>query len=332
MLVASLFVGPSAEATVRQLAWRAMLVLVGAVAGSAVWFVIVQKWIIGSFCPYCMATHINGLLLTTLVIWRAPKPFDDGSNTARPNANAGTARRRVIGALSAVGLAMVGLLMAGIMAICQFHFVPPAIYQGGEAQNKMSAVDSRTAPLIGSPNAPYVVTLLFDYKCPHCQQIHFMLDEVVRRYAGKLAIVLCPAPLNTKCNPFIPRDVNEFKDSCELAKIGLAVWVAKREAFSDFERWMFSFESGDRWHPRSLDAVRAKALEIVGQAKFDAALADPWVEHYLQNSVRIYGETVQDGRTAIPKLVFGSHWVTPQPNDTDDLVSILQNSLAIPAP
>ncbi len=129
-------------------------------------------------------------------------------------------------------------------------FVPPAVYRGGESKNYLPAIDPHDVPLLGSPDAPYVVTLLFDYNCPHCQQLHFMLDEAVRRYDGKLAFALCPTPLNTRCNPYIPRDVDEFKDSCELAKIGLAVWVAKREAFPAFDRWMFSFESGDRWQPR----------------------------------------------------------------------------------
>ncbi len=169
-------------------------------------------------------------------------------------------------------------------------------------------------PLVGSPDAPYVVTLLFDYKCPHCQQMHFMLDEAIRRYGGKLAFALCPAPLDSQCNPYVPRDVDEFKDSCELAKVGLAVWVAKREAFPAFDRWMFSLESGDRWHPRSLDAAQAKAVELVGQAKFDAARADPWIDRYLQTSIRIYGATIQSGNGGVPKLVFGSRWVIPEPN------------------
>jgi uncharacterized membrane protein len=71
MLVASLSIGPATAAPVRRLAWGAMLVLVGAAAGSAVWFTIVQKWVIGAFCLHCMATHITGLLLAALVIWRA---------------------------------------------------------------------------------------------------------------------------------------------------------------------------------------------------------------------------------------------------------------------
>ena len=159
-----------------------------------------------------------------------------------------------------------------------------------------------------------------------------MLDTAVRRYNGKLAFALCPAPLNTNCNPYIPRAVDEFADSCELAQTALAVWVAKREAFPAFDRWMFSYESGDRWRPRTLEAARAKAVELVGQSKFNAALADPWIDQYLQTSIRIYGGTIQNNNTAVPKLVFGSHWVIPQPNDADDLVMILHESLGMPSP
>jgi protein-disulfide isomerase len=324
MLVASLFIGPATAAPVRRLAWGAVLVLVGAAAGSAVWFTIVQRWFIGAFCPYCMATHVTGLLLATLVIWRAPRQFDDDS--------AGAVPRRVIGPLPAIGLALAGLALAGILAACQVGFTPRAVHRGGQSQNSLPAIDPRTVPLVGSPDALYIVTLLFDYKCPHCQQMHFMLDEAIRRYGGKLAFALCPAPLNRQCNPYIPRDMDEYKDSCELARIGLAVWVAKREAFGAFDRWMFSLESGDRWRPRSLDAARAKAVELVGQAKFDVARADPWIDRYLQTSIRIYGNTVQNGNNAVPKLVFGSRWVIPQPVDGGDLVSILHDSLGMPRP
>ena len=317
MLLASFSLGSSTPLPVRRLAWGAMLVLAGAAAGSAVWFVIVQKWMVGAFCPYCMATHITGLLLAVLVIWRAPKEFDESSSA------------RVIGCWPAIGLTFVGLALAGVMAICQWTIVPRDVYRAGEAKNNFPEFNARDVPLIGSPDARYIVTMLFDYKCPHCQQLHFMLGEAVRRYGGKLAFQLSPAPLNRECNPYIPRDVDEFKDSCELAKIGLAVWVARREAFPAFDQWMFTHESGDRWHPRSLEAARAKAVELVGQEKFAAALADPWVEKYLQTSVRIYGNA---GGAAIPKLIFGAHWVTPKPNDADDLISILHDSLGLPMP
>ena len=348
MSVAGLFIGPATEASVRRLAWRAMLVLAGAVAGSAIWFIIVQKWIIGDFCLYCMATHLIGLLLAALVIWRAPVEKSEVRNPkseTTPNLKAAMSEIPRANSFRAFGIRVLGLLrisdfgfrilplaglaLAGILAVCQAGFTPPPVYQAGESPTNLPAVDPRTGPLLGSPDAAHVVTLLFDFKCSHCQQLHFMLDEAVRRYHGELAFALCPAPLSTQCNPCVPRDVEAFKDSCELAKIGLAVWLASREAFPAFELWMFSLESGDRWQPRSADAARAKAAELVGQTKFEAALADPWIARYLQSSMEVFGRT---GGGAIPKLVFGSRWVIPQPHDADDLVSILQASLAVSRP
>jgi uncharacterized membrane protein len=357
ILVASLFIGPATAAPDRRLAWGAMLILAGAAAGSAVWFTIVQTWIVGAFCPYCMATHIAGLLLAALVIWKAPVQFDHDlidaalTNPARapnsriasphePNAEMGAEIATPVQAVSPASrrvmwrLPLIGLALAALLAACQISVTPPAVYRGGESQGPLQAFDPRVGPLVGSPDALYIVTLLFDYKCPHCQQLHFMLDEAIRRYGGKLAFALCPAPLNSKCNPYIPRDVDEFRDSCELAKIGLAVWVAKREAFPAFEGWMYSLESGDRWRPRSLEAARVKAIELVGQSKFDSAQADPWIEQYVQTSIQIYGDTIPNDPhgNALPKLVFGSRWVTPELYDANDLISILQVSLAVPVP
>ena len=332
ILVATFFIGPATETPIRRLAWRAMLVLVGAAAGSAVWFIFVQKRYIGAFCPYCMATHITGLLLSTLVIWRAPKALDGESTVATPEPSAvePPTPPRMVGRLPAISLALGGLVLAGIMAVCQVAFPPKAVSRGGESQvNNLPTLDPHAVPLVGSPDARYVVTLCFDYKCPHCQRLHALLDEVIHRYNGKVAFALCPAPLNPDCNPYISRNTDEFTNSCELAKIGLAVWVAKREAFPDFDRWMFSPEPGHLWHPRSLEAATAKAVELVGQAKFDAAQVDPWVDQYLQTSVRIYGGT---GGTAVPKLVFGARWETPEPNNAEDLLLILHNRLALPEP
>ena len=320
MLIASFFIGPTIEAPIRRLAWGAMLVIVGSAAGGAVWFTILQKWVLGAFCPYCMTTHIIGMLLAALVIWRAPKPFDD------------ITPQRMMGRLPAIGLAAVGLVFAGVMAASQVVITPRPVYLAGQSQDNMSTIDPNTVPLVGSPDANFVVILLFDYKCPHCQQMHFMLNEVIRRYGGKLAFVLCPAPLNTQCNPYVSHDVDEFKDSCELAKISLAVWVANHDVFPDFENWMFSFESGDRWQPRSPDAAKVKAIELVGQTKFDAAQKDPWVDQYLQTCIRIYGKTIQNGKGGVPKLVYDSRWVIPEPYSADDLVMILQNSLGVPLP
>jgi uncharacterized membrane protein/protein-disulfide isomerase len=329
MLFAGFFIGQDTDNSIRRLAWITMLAIAGSVIGSAIWFTILQKWFIGKFCPYCMTEHLTGLILSVLIIWHAKK--ESFSTDPFNKKNKSGVSDRTGQPLPVLLTTSAGLLIAGLLVVMQFSFSPPK-YLDGNSQNNVAPKDYKNVPIIGSPDAPYVVNLLFDYKCPHCQRLHFMLSEAVQRYAGKLAFVICPAPLNPSCNPYIPKEVEEYKNSCELAKIGMAVWLAGRDVFPDFENWMFTFESGDLWRPRSLEAAKAKAIEMVGQEKFEKAINDQWIDKYIQTSVSIYGQTIKDGKGGVPRLVYGSRWVIPQPYDVDELMTILQNSLAIPAP
>lgn len=330
MLIAGFYTGPATEAPIRRMARAVMLVLAGSITGMAIWFMIVQKWIIGEFCPYCMAEHIIGMLMSAIIIWRSFA--ESGDQSSNIQAHSFTHTGHINRSLHAVGLMAVGLAVAGVLAVSQALFAPQAVYHEGTSQDSLPGITYRDVPMIGSPDAPYIIKMLFDYECPHCQKIHFMLNEAVSRYGGKLAFALCPTPLNTQCNLYIPRDVDAFKNSCELAEIGMAVWVANREAFPAFDKWMFTFESGDKWRPREPQAARAKAVELLGRAKFDAAQASPWIAQYIQTCVQIYGQTIQSGKGGVPKLIFGQHWVIPEPNNTADLMMILQKSLAVPKP
>jgi hypothetical protein len=51
----------------------------------------------------------------------------------------------------------------------------------------------------------------------------------------------------------------------------------------------------------------------------------------MQTSIQIFGDTIQNGN-AVPKLVFGARWVTPELHDANELVSILRESLGVPGP
>ncbi len=324
MLFAVFFIGPDTEKEIRNLAWKVILILAGSVAGGAIWFIVLQKCFIGEFCFYCMTTHITGLIITVLVCWQAIRK-NDFKPVETEQKNQGEVRL-----LRVAGFVLAGFLLAVVMAVIQVGSMSKTVSYDGESKKKIQVIDYNNVPVIGSANAPVIVSLLFDYQCTHCQKIHFMLNDVVNRYNGKLAFALCPTPLNTQCNQYIPRDVDAFKNSCELAKTGLAVWKANHEAFSVFENWMFTYESGDRWHPRKLEAAKAKAFELVGQAAFENAMSDPWIDSYLHDCVGIFGQTLQNGKGGIPKMIYGSRWVIPEPENTDDLIRILQQSLGLP--
>jgi uncharacterized membrane protein/protein-disulfide isomerase len=299
---------PTADPGVKRIAQTALLLLAGAITGMALWFTILQKWIIGSFCPYCMAAHTAGVLLSALIIWRARMEAPRSWRFLKP--------------------AGLGLLSAALLATSQAVFSPPAIYSNGHAQNALPATDP-DAPTIGPANARYRILLLFDYQCPHCQKIHALLNDVVDRYHGELAFIACPTPLNTRCNPFIPYEEDAFRNSCEIARISLALWLAKHEALAAFDRWIFTPEPGAEWQPPSLEAVREKAAGLVGDARLEAALSSPWIDSYLQTCTTIYGQTMQHANGGVPKLVFGSRWVVPEAENAPALEKIVREMLGV---
>ncbi|MDH6313673.1 putative membrane protein [Parabacteroides sp. PFB2-10] len=322
LLVSVFFIGNDTDISIRRLAWVALLILSGSIAGSAIWFTIIQKQIIGEFCSYCMTAHVVGLFIATLVIWWA----------AKEKAYLRHAHRKLFKPLQIALLVFTGLVLAALLATIQINFTGVATTQRGNYQDDQVIFDFQDVPLAGSPDAQHKVTLLFDYQCSHCQKIHFMLDDVIQRYEGTLAFVLCPTPLNSSCNPYVLKDVDAFANSCDLAKIGLSVWFANREVFREFENWMFSFETGNYWRPRNIEAARAKAIELLGEEEFEIAKTDPRVEQCLQNSMYIFGQIIRGGNSSIPKMIYGSQWITPEPYSADELVSILEKSLAVPLP
>lgn len=332
MLIALCFLGPTAPVPVRRLAWQAVLVLAGAAAGSAVWFTGLQAWGLGAWCPYCLSAHLLALSMAILAVWHAPGHMPAESAQIAPAPPQVGSQTPDFRPGSVWGWSLLGVALAGLLAASQLVFPPAARYLAGSSATPSPSLDPRTVPLMGDPAARCVVAVLFDYQCPHCQRLHFLLDETARSSAGQLAFALYPTPLSPRCNPYVPREVEAFRDSCELARVGLAVWKADPREFVDFERWMFTYESGDHWQPRRLEAAVDRARALVGPAKFAAAQADPWIGQYLQAALRIYAGTVQGGNTAVPKLVFGTRWVVPEAATAAELAALLQERLGLPPP
>ena len=97
-------------------------------------------------------------------------------------------------------------------------------------------------PMMGSSDASNVIVNLFDYNCTHCRLLHPMLATVQRRLSNELAIVCLPMPMDSHCNSFVPSKYPTFTNSCEYARLCLAVWRANRFVFAQFDDWLFSPE------------------------------------------------------------------------------------------
>lgn len=295
------------------LLWKVTAISAGAITGSAIWFIWLQKNFIRAFCPYCMTAHITGLILSVLIV----------IYIHIENKVALTFRRVICYVL--------GLLLACGMAGVQLCTTPRTAFERGFVEEALPQEDPHELPVIGNPDARYCVTLLFDYQCSHCQKIHSLLPEVVRHFNGEVAFVLCPTPLSQECNPYVPSGEDRFKGSCELAKISLALWRTDRQAFKQFDAWLFEPDPVKGWYPRSVEDAYAKAALLSGRstsgtAGGDAlgkAMNDSWIDNYLSTTFELFGRTSQNGKAAIPRFIYNSQWIIPDADDATGLESII---------
>ena len=290
----------------QRLARMAMLVMAGAILGSAVWFISLQIFAEGSLCTYCMSAHALGIVIAVLTL------KDFLGRTSRG------------GWLFASGLALAACL-TGVQALT----APDYVYQQGSSEADLPVISAEGHPVVGDPDADYVVDLLFDYQCNHCQQLHHILDDVVDALEGRVAFVLCPSPLSPKCNPYIPREEIHFEGSCDFAKLGMALYSIDRQAFEAFDSWVFENPSEGKWSPRPVSEAYEKASELVGADVLDGALSSDYVRNFLNSTVELFGRTSISGQGGIPRFIHGNDWVVPEADTAEEIVSILASEFGI---
>jgi uncharacterized membrane protein/protein-disulfide isomerase len=156
-------------------------------------------------------------------------------------------------------------------------------------------------PVIGQATAPQLIVSLFDYTCHHCRIMHERLLEVQKAFSNHLAIVSLPMPLDPVCNTLVKNRHPDHVNACEYARIGLAVWRARRSAMETYDHWVFAPE-----RPPPVAEARRYAAELVGIMAMETALADPWVNAQIQRDIAIYDTAYRAGQGSMPQLIIGS--------------------------
>ena len=291
--------------------WKMLLLFGGAIVGSAIWFFILQKWVIGSFCKYCMATHSIGIVVAGLLCYQAHKNCPHKLNPL---------------------MFAAGLLAAACLAGFQLLTTPRTAWDEGAADYTLPVLTASETPVMGNEDAPWKVSLMFDYQCSHCRSIHIAAKKLVEKYPD-IAFVLTPCPLSYACNPYVSvQGKDQFAGSCELARLALAVWLAAPEKFSEFDEWLFTADDPAKgWYPRTVEEAMEKGAELVGgqQALLDAA-HNAQISSIFSKSFDLFGRTTQEGKNGIPRIVYGSRWIIPEVDTPDGLLEILNTALEIP--
>lgn len=272
--------------------WSAMATssLIG--LGFIAWLIFLQWAVIKHFCIYCLTTHLFGATAFVSILYFVPVWH------AFPKA------RMRIGGVSATALSvMIALhvLVVPDLTVAQeaTSFDRAAAETGGSGGIQFGkkrssrtidfmdgnlSLDIYTLPIIGSRDAEHVVIELFDYTCPSCRKVSAKLEAFAALYAGQLAVVTIPVPMDTECNPNVKRTISQFQNACAYARIGMAVYQADPNHFPAFHHWMM--EGGKI---PSVGAAREKAVALIGEAALAGALKEPAIEQWIGDGINIYG-------------------------------------------
>jgi uncharacterized membrane protein len=303
---------------------RVIVALSMLVFGAALWFVLLQAAVIHAWCKVCLGTHLaactaGAVLLAHCWPTAAPVSMPQSSTAWMSLACAGILLTVLAGGQLAfkARLYRVGLSSAGSGLVG--HDLN--LYHG------KIKLDPADLPLMGSASATNLIVSAFDYTCSHCRALHGVLRQIERRFSGKVAIITLPVPLDALCNPLILLTAPANENACEYARLGLAVWHARPEAFEEFDNWMFSTTAVP-----SLEEARARARDLVGRDQFVRALSGGWVAAQLQTDVQLYEASSRASRDSrLPILVIGDTETHGAIDDLDDLTRLIEQHLHVTA-
>lgn len=317
------------------------------VVGAALWFTALQAVVIRRWCLYCTLTHAAGATAAGLILFQSrvdPAAVPPG----------------LIHVLVA-GLGMLLLILGQIFIEPRLyalertsdspkpvHSAPQATPQTGDPKladpnadvGTSSRIVARHVPLmdgkvtlavgdwalLGDPQAPHVIAVLFDYTCPDCRAMHGLLTQARARYGPELAVLLLPVPMEPTCNPHMEKQHYTHAQACRLARLGLLVWAAGPARYEAFDQWMFA-----QPEPPPLGLAVGEAQRLMGDARAAADLdphrPDPQADARIAQAIAIYRSI---GKDRIPMFLLPHGLLTGHLPSADKLLSILQGEFARP--
>ena len=293
----------SEDRSLDRLLWPMMLVLGGAILGAAIWFCFLQLFVLHAFCKYCTLLHLLGILLAGWIMF-AGRPFDRLRNRS---------------------WFAVGLLAAALFAFVQSRTLPAAAYDTGRTEVELPAFTDGEIPVLGPSDAHDELTLLFDFQCNHCRRLHQILPDLLEKAGGQYRIRLCPVPLSSACNPYIPASgIDRFAGSCPLTRYALAVWYARPDVYETY--WDYLLGGGDERASIAPADAEARARALLGDG-FQEAIQDPRIDAYLRKAEELFGRTSNAEKSGVPRLIHGQNWLVPETDQADELLELIRLSL-----
>lgn len=320
--------------------------LVLLIPAAALWFVILQLFVLRAFCPWCTATHVlasTGAVLIP-VAWRRDAQASQGKKT-RPVAAASLWGPAIGMALVALG----GFVLAGVVSpkpppsrivtasMRSFTNAAPldsarlpaeagttgtnagaAATPGADAPRLVKVhggrfeLDRAELPTLGEPNAPHWIVMISDYTCRYCRAAHRTLEEVRASFDPRqLGIIMLPS--------------QHSGDSVEIQRLMLAAWKVDRDIWTEVAHELY----GERISLKT-EAVREHLSAKLGSERLAASLAanTNWIENLFQLTRDITVANREITRSgSIPQFIIGTEVVVGAPSDAAEFFDLFAKHL-----
>ena len=290
-----------------------------AIAGSAVWLIIVQALLLHHFCRWCMAAHAVGILLAVLG-WTA-HPWDERSR-----------RGLLAGVAVAFGLAL-AQLYGPVPVAHRIEKEMAALPAGGiHAQGNGRKIafndghkiyDNSSMPGLGSSEAKQVLVEYFDYQCPSCRTMSGYLTALIAKHPTEIRVLVLPVPLEHGCNPALAAADDGHPGSCELTRIALAVWRANPAAYPAIHRAFLSAP------PLDSAAALALARAQVPSAQLEAAMREPWIDQLIAANIADWVSFSGQNRKLPKLLISGKRILHGLPSGEADFIRVMEHELGL---
>ncbi|MEN8695398.1 MAG: vitamin K epoxide reductase family protein [Akkermansiaceae bacterium] len=261
--------------------------------GAAMWFIGLQIFVIESFCIWCCTAHTVGLLAAFALLRSIPK-----AKTLAPT---------IVPTLLSLVVLVLGQTLGPEPetnlftkeSIAADTAQPPlpieTVRRIIDLGGKKIVLGQQ--PFIGRAHAEHVLVKYFDYTCQSCLELEGDLAALKEKHPGQFAIVLSPTPLNRACNPHFPPHLKNHDHACELARLGLAAWIAKPNEYPKVHKLLFS-------RPILTPArAQEEVGKIIGAKIFAEALKSPKIDVILKANTNDFQQLSRQ-TVAMPKLLF----------------------------
>jgi len=264
----------------------------------AIWFTLVQIFILHAYCPWCCSAHLLASIAAVLLLSSRKK---NQVTEASTNTSFRLFRAETI----------IPLLIVAAFAFFQASTRSPenvinttiSSDYGITTDGKRVSVyggqlsfDPSTLPVIGSPNAEKMIIVLTDFTCPHCRSLHNTLEELVQNRGGDVGIVLLPA----------------YRDPAaeELHRVMLTLWKEDPTYYETLSSGMINKEI-----PADPNKILTLALSNSSGRFYEKAWHHAsWVDQSLQLGQRLLKANDERLETpSLPQIMIGGRILQGEP-------------------